>query len=235
MPRMLVAKEDGTPMLDFELKPGGGYLVGRGPEATVRLEAPSISRLHALIYRQNGGWRVTDLGSSSGLLTTEGERRDVALVDEGWFRIGPAVFWYLEGDGSNTPPVTGSEPRPLDLLSARHTGTGRELLVGLTRPTIRIGTDEDCDIHFEGPGVEPLHCIAFRTSASREWHLTAPGAGGVVDASGGSLASARLEERTTFTVGPLECTLLRAQLPPKERPEGDDPGEDDEAFDLVPR
>lgn len=64
--------------------------IGRSPEATIMLEDPEISRLHARVTRtENGKFEITDLGSRNGTLVN-GQRitsKQLAYGDK--IRIGP--------------------------------------------------------------------------------------------------------------------------------------------------
>ena len=64
-------------------------VIGRGPDATLRLEDPSVSRLHARISANGGGARIEDAGSSHGTFV-DGARltAPLALRDGARIRIG---------------------------------------------------------------------------------------------------------------------------------------------------
>ena len=46
--------------------------VGRGEENLVRLDCPSVSRLHLQLHPSSGGFEVEDLGSSNGTVLIRG-------------------------------------------------------------------------------------------------------------------------------------------------------------------
>ena len=144
MPSVQVAKDDGSILLDFDLKPGRGYLIGRSEEADIRLKAQSISRLHALIYMKQGAWHITDLGSTKGLKTDSGVVRDLTLREgeHEWVRIGPASIWYFlnRDDAEENSPDPDQENRKLVMLKIRHRDTGEESFIGLIRNAITFGT-----------------------------------------------------------------------------------------------
>jgi pilus assembly protein CpaF len=67
------------PVIDLELSwdgpggpravtvtPGGPIRVGRGPAVDLAVDAPGVSRLHALLVSDDEGWRVLDAGSANG-------------------------------------------------------------------------------------------------------------------------------------------------------------------------
>ena len=115
--------------------------IGRSSDAGVRLEGDAaVSRLHALLERLDGGWRVSDLGSRNGT-EVNGTRltSPVALRPDDELRIGS---WRLvfrdeladaEGtllDGGVSTALPHAAPQaPRAELSARE----REVLALLAR------------------------------------------------------------------------------------------------------
>ena len=62
--------------------------LGRGPDCSVRIEHPSVSRLHARLCVAGDGWTLEDAGSKNGV-HLGGSRVDrAALGDHAWFRLG---------------------------------------------------------------------------------------------------------------------------------------------------
>lgn len=46
---------------------GGRMLLGRSRECDIRIDDPNVSRRHAELRREDGGWVVADLGSTNGV------------------------------------------------------------------------------------------------------------------------------------------------------------------------
>jgi pSer/pThr/pTyr-binding forkhead associated (FHA) protein len=46
---------------------GSRVVVGRSREADLVLEDPNVSRRHAELRREDGGWQIVDLGSTNGI------------------------------------------------------------------------------------------------------------------------------------------------------------------------
>jgi hypothetical protein len=99
-------------------------VLGRGPEAAVRLEDPALSRAHArLSLPRDGGLGVEDLGSRNG--TWVGERRlrgRRALRPGEPFRAGRTVLALglaPEGTGAPLPPLPPDRPRRRRLRGGR--------------------------------------------------------------------------------------------------------------------
>jgi hypothetical protein len=235
MPSVYIAKDDGVALLDFDLKPGRSYTIGRSSTAEVRLEAQSISRLHALLYDHGGTWKITDLGSTKGLRTKEGVVKHKTLANGDWVAVGPAVIWFFDeneeqetslGMGAmdaalDTDDIRPSEQehRELALLHIRHRDNEQETLIGLTRKSLLIGADAHCDIQIEGIGVEGLHCLVFRSG--KAWLVTTSEDEQIMDTTGMPSACAELDDKKTLMIGPLELRLSEALIPRKL-----DPGQD---------
>ena len=229
MPSVYIAKDDGVALLDFDLKPGRSYTIGRSSAAEVRLEAQSISRLHALLFEHGGTWKITDLGSTKGLRTKEGVVKHKTLVNGDWVAVGPAVIWYFDeneeqetslGMGAmdvapDTDDIqpTDQEHRELSLLHVRHRDNEQETLIGLTRKSLLVGSDAHCDIQIDGVGVEGLHCLVFRSG--KAWLVTTSEDERILDTSGMPSACAELSRSKTITVGPLELRISEALIPGK--------------------
>jgi FHA domain-containing protein len=61
---------------------GDRVLLGRSRECDVVLGDPNISRRHAEVRRDNGGWTIVDLGSTNGI-KVNGRRVDQAALEPG--------------------------------------------------------------------------------------------------------------------------------------------------------
>ena len=84
------------PAIGLEFKIDGNATIGRSPDASVMVDDPGVSRLHARI-RQNtaGGFEVEDLGSKNGTFLN-GTRVEHALAKLGdKIRVGPRVVLTL--------------------------------------------------------------------------------------------------------------------------------------------
>jgi pSer/pThr/pTyr-binding forkhead associated (FHA) protein len=102
-------------------------VVGRGPEAGLRLVDPVVSRLHAEIAVDGQGWRVTDLGSSNGtrvdgVLVVDGS---LAAGEGSTIAIGPFLLSFRDPLGT-----TVHEALPLPVSrTARLDRAARRLLI----------------------------------------------------------------------------------------------------------
>lgn len=84
------------PAVGQEFKVDGVATVGRSPDATVMVDDPGVSRLHARIRRsESGGFEVEDLGSKNGTFLN-GARVEHAVANLGdKIRVGPRVVLTL--------------------------------------------------------------------------------------------------------------------------------------------
>jgi len=92
----------------FEIPETRGFYIGRaGSSLSMRINHPSISRIHAKIERKDGEWTITDLGSRNGTVVN-GEKVTVETLESGdEIRLGKlkAIF---QADVSET---TQAAPR----------------------------------------------------------------------------------------------------------------------------
>ena len=72
---------------------GEEIVIGRGPEAQLYLDEPTLSRLHARVFRKNGRVMVEDLGSTNGtFIKGEHIHGAVALEDGDRIALGGHVL-----------------------------------------------------------------------------------------------------------------------------------------------
>lgn len=81
----------------------GEYVIGRDPDAAVRIDASTVSRRHARIIVDGTGAVLEDFGSKNG--TFHGEARvstPVPLADGDGIRIGSQVLTFRSRTGDST-------------------------------------------------------------------------------------------------------------------------------------
>ena len=118
----------------------GQHVIGRGSDASVRLDDADVSRRHAVVDVGGGSISVTDLGS------TNGSRLDSAELGTSP-RPWPTGAILRLGASAVTVTGPGEAPAALD------TGTAGRMLV---RPTPRLGRPvTDIEIPFPRPPAQP--------------------------------------------------------------------------------
>jgi len=119
MPRLLVRNQVLADVA-FPLH-GDLVLVGRGAEAHVRIDHPSVSRLHARLERTDDGWTVEDLESRNGVLVDGIRiRRPHALVDGAVLGFGE-VEAQFDAEVRATP-AAADDRRPAAAGAGRDAG-----------------------------------------------------------------------------------------------------------------
>jgi pimeloyl-ACP methyl ester carboxylesterase len=82
-----------TPARTWEVPlPGDRLTIGREPDNDVALDAPGVSRYHAVVERRGAAWTVRDLNSSNGTWVGTARIARTVLNDGESFRIGTATF-----------------------------------------------------------------------------------------------------------------------------------------------
>lgn len=86
----------------------GPNVIGRAPEASVQIESPGVSRLHARIRIENGVATLEDLGSKNGT-HLNGTRIDSArvLADGNEIRLGTIVLTFRSAPASDITETVG--------------------------------------------------------------------------------------------------------------------------------
>ncbi|MQA03573.1 MAG: FHA domain-containing protein [Streptosporangiales bacterium] len=141
-PRSLAVIVDGNTM---QFEPGQAVVVGRTQDSALFLDDPRVSRQHARIQYEEGGWILRDLGSRNG--TFVGPTRVVRLsiaepcaVRFGNPTTGPLAILQPVGDGST---VTGYRPPQPTTAQLQEREPDVVHPIG---PRVRLGRDGDNDI-----------------------------------------------------------------------------------------
>lgn len=101
-------KSDGT-RKEFRLK-GGRCIIGRRPEADLRIPSGTVSRQHAEVFISGDKARVRDMGSSNGTFLNDVRVQEADLAPGDRIVVGPVVFVVqIDGQPSQIEPITSSE------------------------------------------------------------------------------------------------------------------------------
>jgi two-component system, cell cycle response regulator len=72
-------------------------LIGRGDDCDLRIPDNSVSRRHACIRPDDGGYCAIDLGSTNGTFVNDASVEQVKLKDGDTLRVGNRIYRFLEG------------------------------------------------------------------------------------------------------------------------------------------
>jgi DNA-binding NtrC family response regulator len=112
-----VLAADGTLVRRFPLPPGE-HTVGSAPDCEIPLEAPGVSRRHALLrVLADGGVVVTDLGSKNGTLVAGRKVQEIAVSGIAVLAFGSVHAMLQPADSARdgvllAPPEPSSQSRP---------------------------------------------------------------------------------------------------------------------------
>ncbi|MBI4617231.1 MAG: AAA family ATPase [Planctomycetes bacterium] len=88
---------------------GDEVTIGRSPSSTIRLDDNGVSRQHARLVREDGGWTIHDLGSRNAILVN-GEKSSRARLAHGdKIKIGAATLEFVSGDSTILPAPAAPE------------------------------------------------------------------------------------------------------------------------------
>lgn len=108
MPDLLVAKSDGSLLLNRPLAPRAALVIGRAPNCQVVVPHDRASRHHGVVFEFAGEWYAVDLDSTAGLAVETGPCRLHRFTAEtAWVRMGPVVVWV---DGLDQPTPVSPDP-----------------------------------------------------------------------------------------------------------------------------
>jgi NHLM bacteriocin system ABC transporter ATP-binding protein len=123
--------------------------IGRADDCALALHDPRISRRHARVEREGGGYAVVDQGSANGIFAGESRVERLSLTPGLRFRIAGTVFEY---DGPSHPDAIPQPETPelVVRVVARASGSKGGAAVGsefrVTGGAAVIGRDEGCDV-----------------------------------------------------------------------------------------
>ena len=179
-----------------------------------------MSRLHALIFNNDGNWMITDLGSSKGIRDEKGEVANAQLVDGAWIALGPAFVWFRDerpesarGSGG-TRHISHEKARSRAVLLVTHS-ENTSLAFGLDeRRMVSIGESATCDITIEDAGLEPLELVLFRVGS--KWHAVSVSKERIETSEDGEVHQcSALAPGTLLRIGQLNLSLLEVRVLPR--------------------
>ena len=113
---LVIFKSDGSKK-EIAVRPGR-YVIGRKPDASIRVPSPSVSREHCELILDQGGLRVRDLGSSNGTFKNRERVKECALIAGDFVTVGPVnIAVQIDGKPAKVapPPASDSDESDFDL------------------------------------------------------------------------------------------------------------------------
>lgn len=153
-------------------------IVGRGPAADIRLDHPSVSRVHAFFQVVQGVTYCADLGSRSGVVWDDGRRGPGWLTGGRSVRVGAFDMVVLNptaGDGSRAKggtgestggPATGLPTATLEVYRGSDIPAGS---CPLDWPVTLVGRHPSCRLRFVDSTVDYFHGCVVNTPAGVWW------------------------------------------------------------------
>ena len=104
--------------------PTASWVIGSGPDADIRVDAPMVSARHARISKaDDGAWWIDDLGSSNGVHRAGQRIKSARLPPDGQIGLGSHqvdVNWLIAQTKPRSPPQPVVEtPKPSQLPPTR--------------------------------------------------------------------------------------------------------------------
>jgi pSer/pThr/pTyr-binding forkhead associated (FHA) protein len=133
-------------------------VVGRRGSAHLPLNAPQVSKVHALIVREEGSGQVyvRDLASTNGVEVNGAKVNEATLGDQDTLRIGAYTLRCESGFGERNG-TTDEAAAPAARLSV----DGHSMEFPRDKHTLLIGQRASCDIRLEDASVAPVHAVLF--------------------------------------------------------------------------
>jgi pSer/pThr/pTyr-binding forkhead associated (FHA) protein len=144
-------------------------VVGRQEGSNLVLTSARVSKVHALLVREQHRVYVRDLASTNGIQVNGAAVQEAALADTDLLRIGGYTLCCDSGFSAASDAGATVPPAQLRLDDSTFTFSP-------DRRTALIGRREGCDIRVDDPSVAPVHAIIFDLDGQRFVHdLGAPG------------------------------------------------------------
>lgn len=220
MSTLTIAKEDGLVLLRITLDPERAYTIGRSRSADIRLDAPSISRLHAVLIHRPDGWSICDLDSRRGTWDEQGRIDTRRLEDGAWTAVGSAFLWFDAEHGNEAAPGTTTESRPRTeagtalLLEGPSPELPRIIRLEGRRPLV-LGNTERCELAIELDRSQPVEIGLFPHRDG--WRAVSMTGTDLMDGAGKTAKNTSMKLKSPVFAGSLTLTLLGIEGGPARR------------------
>ena len=109
MPYLIVSEEGSErtqPLTDEDV------VIGRSRSNAVQIHSHQSSRHHCKLVKEDGGWKMLDLGSSNGTYVNGRRVPEKVMADGDLITVGHAAIVYRDGEpGAETPPSADATER----------------------------------------------------------------------------------------------------------------------------
>jgi pSer/pThr/pTyr-binding forkhead associated (FHA) protein len=155
-------------------------VVGRHDYANLPLPAKAVSKLHALIVREQRRVYLRDLASTNGVDVNGAAVRETELSDADVIRIGAFTLRCQSGggkdgvrpagdNGSAAVDGDGARPPQAELRSA-----AGNVSFPPGRHTLLIGQREGCEVRLKHESILPVHAVIFELDGKHYIQAFAP-------------------------------------------------------------
>lgn len=141
------------------------FTIGRDARCDVSIDHPTVSRLHARLWRDAKGWHFQDLGSQNGSrLNASFVAAPASLVDGAELHIGRIRAWFFGENGipESWRPTNDDAEHQGRLVRCRcgHIGWAPDHAAGMRLPCARCGRDLVIRERTAMPAAKPAECAA---------------------------------------------------------------------------
>lgn len=198
-------------------QPGRDVVVGRDPQADIRIESPLVSRAHLIMRFVDGRWVAIDNGSLNGMFVGGRRMSSVAITDGQTINIGepdgpPMTFGVGHTDRSAEPPTqrlhtpirgraAGRAPAPKSTPPRRQATISGAMTVGRTPDNDIVVADVLASRH---------HAMLVPTDGTMEIRDAGTLNGTFVN--GVRVEAAPLREGDVVTIGNLDLVFTAGTL-----------------------
>jgi len=158
-------------------------VIGRKDYVNLPLPAKEVSKLHALIVREQGRVYLRDLASTNGVEVNGEPVREIGLSDADVVRIGSFTLQCLRGfgrngkrsaDGDGDGNGESAAGRGAAAPTAELRGKAGNFSFPPGRHTLLIGQRETCEVRLKHPSVAPVHAVVFEMDGRHYVQTFAP-------------------------------------------------------------
>ena len=204
-----------------EFQPGRDVVVGRDPQADIRIVSPLVSRAHLIMRFVDGRWVAIDNGSLNGMFVGGRHMSSVAITDGQTINIGepggpPMTFGVGQTDRVTAPPSQAFPQRVHSPIRGRAAGRAPEPTSTTPRRqsavpgAMTVGRTPDNDIVVADVLASRHHAMLVPTNGAMEIRDAGTLNGTFVN--GVRVEASPLHEGDVVTIGNLDLVFTAGTL-----------------------